>query len=135
MHFSWAAAAAVVVLGGSAQAGRAVDPGDPPGDVTVGSGLICNTSQQVERYVTLRAGGSEIQNALQLVNREARDPRACGLAAVAYHRDRTVETKSLDGKVVAIVRISVLAGYDGQQWAPVSPRVQYAVVETEGYAI
>lgn len=138
MRFSWVAAAALMLLCGSAQAEqqKRMQPADPAaGKLTIGIGLICNTSRQMERYVSLRADGTEMQHALLVVNREARDPRACGLAAVAYLRDRTVETKDMEGKVVAIVRVNIVAGYDGRQWSAVAPMIQYAMMETDGYAI
>ena len=51
------------------------------------------------------------------MNDEAKDPRACGVAAVAFMSDKMVDMKNVQGKLVQIVRISVVATFDGRQWA------------------
>jgi hypothetical protein len=132
MRFSWAAGAALLLVGGIAQADEAVIPGQPdPNKTGVGIGVICNTSDQAEHYVSLRAGGADVTPAVSAVNQEARDPRACGLAAVAFQRDKMVDAKSMQGKLVTIVRISVLAGYNGHEWLRLPAMVQYAVMEAQ----
>lgn len=132
MRFPWAAGAALLLLGGFAQADEANIPPQPDGDgMAVGVGVICNTSEQAERYVSLRARGAEITLAVSAVNQQVRDPKACGLAAVAFQRDKTVEAKSMQGKLVTIVRINVLAGYNGREWLRVPAMVQYAVMEAQ----
>jgi hypothetical protein len=102
---------------------------------TVGVGVICNTSAQAEQYVTLRAKGQDVTPAVALVNRQARQPRACGFAAIAFVRDHTMTSKTVNGKVVDIVRINVIAGFNGQGWQHVANTVQYAVIETKSIAI
>lgn len=124
--------AALLLLGGLAQADEASLPPQPePDSMAIGMGVICNTSDQAEHYVRLRAGGAEITAAVSAVNEAARDPKACGLAAVAFQRDKTVEAKSMQGKLVTIVRISVLSGYNGREWLRVPTMVQYAVMEAQ----
>ena len=139
MRFSVALAAALLLAGGLAQAKAASIPPPPePLDtagMVVGIGVICNTTQQAEHFVNLRAGGAEITLAVTEVNRKAQDQKACGLAAIAYRADKTLETKTIQGKVVAIVQISVIAGYNGSQWMRVPSMVQYAIMENQGIAI
>lgn len=154
MRSSYAAAAAVLLLaGGAALAGEMTLPGNnhpvtatpdaaraPPGaaranDLQVGVGVICNTQQQAANYVRLRARGTETSMAMNSVNQQSKDPKACGVAAIAYKRGKTMESTSLNGRVVDIVRVDVLAGYDGHGWARVRQMTQYAVVETKGIAI
>ena len=53
---------------------------------------------------------------MQAVNSAARDGHACGIAAVAYIRDRTVGTVKLNDRLVQIVRINVVAGFTGSGW-------------------
>lgn len=134
-----AAAAALLLLAGAAQADITSLPQDPDiapdADVLVGVGVICNTGQQAEQYVQLRAGGKELTSAVNSVNETAREPSACGMAAIVFSRDKTVDTRQLDGKLIEIVRIKVMAGYDGERWAPTPPMVQYAVMEAEGTEI
>lgn len=127
-----AAVAAVLMLAGAARAdeGPARD-----GDATIGVGMICNTSQQAGRFVALRAQGTAPQQAMETVNKEAKDTRACGLAAIAFTRDATLDNKPIDNKLVQVVRINVVAGFNGSGWQRVSGMVQYAVMEGEGETI
>ena len=108
-----------------------------PGEsgLNVGIGVICNTSEQAVHYVNLRERGTETMKAVHSINEEANDPKACGVAAVAYLRDKTTATTSLKGRVVHIVRINVFAGYDGKGWARVPQMTQYAIIQSEGVAI
>ncbi len=111
-------------------------PAEPDaGGLQIGVSVICNTGAQAENFVNLRARGTETMTAVNVVNEEANDPKACGLAAIAFRRDRTMTTKSLNGKLVDIVRISVLAGYDGHGWARLPQMTQYAIIPGEGLAI
>jgi hypothetical protein len=136
MRISFAAGAALLLVCSAAPAAEADNPAQPDTDATaVGIGVICNTTGQAEQFVQLRAGGAEAATAMDAVNRDAQDPRACGLAAVAFHRDKTLETRTVQGKLMSIVRISVVAGYDGGQWLRVPPMTQYAVMEADGVAI
>jgi hypothetical protein len=72
---------------------------------------------------------------MNTVNANARNERACGVAAVAYIRDQTVDTRKLQNSLVQIVRISVVAGYNGVGWQRVSDMIQYAVLEGEGESV
>lgn len=101
----------------------------------VGIGVICNTNRQAEDYVKLRARGSDLTLAMNQVNAQAKDPKACGVAAIAYKRGKTVDTKLMNDKMVQIVEINVLAGYDGQSWARVPEMRQYAVIQSKGIPI
>jgi len=125
-------AAAMLMLAGAARA----DEGPArEGDAAIGVGMICNTPQQAGRFVALRAQGSAPQQAMATVNKEAKDARACGLAAIAFTRDATLENKPIDNKLVQVVRINVVAGFNGSGWQRVSGMVQYAVMEGEGETI
>ncbi|MGC1464676.1 MAG: hypothetical protein WA792_02990 [Pseudolabrys sp.] len=128
-------AAAAILLGGAAHAqtnGLSQQQDDQP---SVGIGVICNTPDEARHFISLRAGGAKAEKAMQSINTEAKDPRACGVAAVVYTRGGIVANEKLDGKLVQIVRINVLAGYNGAGWQRVSDMVQYAVLEGGGETI
>ena len=116
---------------------QANDQTQPPanGDAAVGVGIICNTSQQAQQFVKLRTSGVRPEHAMRAVNAGARDARACGVAAVAYVRNETVDTMKLKDRLVQIVRINVVAGFNGSGWQRVSDLVQYAVLEGEGESV
>lgn len=123
------AAAAVLVCGAArAQAPQTDGP-------NIGIGMICNTPEQAQQFVALRAQGSAAPQAMQTVNRAAHDARACGVAAIAFIRDATMDAKAIDNKLLQIVRINVVAGFDGSGWQRVAGMTQYAVMEGEGEAI
>ncbi|MCW5694052.1 MAG: hypothetical protein KIT48_16975 [Pseudolabrys sp.] len=121
--------AAVVAAGGTAQA-QPVDSG-----TRIGVGMICNSPAQAARFVELRAQGRGGQAAMDAVNAEAHDPQACGLAAIAFTPERTLELKPVANKLVQVVRVNILAGFDGNVWQQVTAMTQYAVMEGEGESI
>ena len=132
MRVFWAAAAAILVCG----AARAEGPIPPVNrDAAVGVGVICNTSEEAMQFVDLRSHGAAPDQAVQAVNANAMDERACGVAAIAYVHDGTVDTMKLENQLVQIVRINVVAGFNGSAWQRVSGMVQYAVLEGGGESI
>ena len=131
MRIFWVAATASALICGGAWADE--QPGN--GDAAIGIGIICNTSQQAEQFVTLRSAGTQAEQAMRAVNANARDNRACGVAAIAYIRHQTVDTMKLQDKLVQIVRINVVAGFNGAGWQRIADMVQYAVLEGGGESI
>lgn len=134
MRIFWAAAAAALLIGGAARANGPAEPLEK-GDAAVGVGIICNTPQQAKQFVGFRKKGTAPEQAMRAVNAIARDQRACGVAAVAYIRDTTVDTMAMQDRLVQIVRINIVAGFNGSAWRRVSDTVQYAVLEGEGESI
>lgn len=134
MRIIWAAATAAVLICGVA---RANEQSQPPenGDAAVGVGIICNTPQQAQQFVSLRSKGANRDKAMKAVNATSRDQRACGIAAIAYIRNQTVDTVKLQDKLVQIVRINVVAGFNGSGWQRVPDMVQYAVLEGDGESV
>jgi hypothetical protein len=130
------AAVTALVLGGAARADDLTSLPDQTGnEPVVGVGVICNTSDQAQQYVNFRQTGQDITPAVAQVNAQAQEPRACGVAAIAFVPDKTMETKTVSGRLVKIVRVNVVAGYNGSGWQRVASTVQYAIVETKGEEI
>jgi hypothetical protein len=129
----WAAAAAAVLVCGAAQAAEGPSPEN--GEAAVGIGIICDTPQQAEQFVSLRSNGAGPDQAMNAVNVNSSNDRACGVAAIAYIRDQIVDTMQVENKLVQIVRISVFAGFNGNGWQRMAGMVQYAVLEGGGIAI
>jgi len=99
-----------------------------PGNVSVGSAIICDTSEQARRFVTLRNDGSEAVQALQVINKEANNPTACGPAVLAFRTGETIKSERMDGQLVNVVKVTVLAYNNGAGWSPVPETVQYAII-------
>ena len=126
---------AIALIGAAAQA-QAQSGTEQSGDPGVGVGIICDTLQQAEHFVSLRANGSDAMQAIDAVNAQAHDTGACGIATVAFLRDRTIDVKPMGDKLVKVVRINIVAGFNGKGWQRVSAAVmQYAIIDAEGEAI
>lgn len=109
---------------------------DGIGDPGVGVGIICNTFEQAAHFVSLRSGGATVPMALDAANTQANDVKACGVAAVAFLRDKTLKIEPMGDRLVQIVRINVVAGFNGIGWQRASAMtVQYAVIEAKGQSI
>lgn len=135
MRTIWAAATAAMLICAVTPA-KAESNGAADKEPAIGVGVICNTSEQAEHFVSLRTKGTEPKQAMDAVNAATQEPRACGLAAIAFTRDQTVDTKTVGNKLVQIVRINVIAGFNGNAWQRVTGMmIQYAVMEGEGETI
>lgn len=131
-------ALAIACLGAGAHAEDINQPAVPnpkaDGGIQVGVGVICNSSDQIKRYLAVKndadavkknADEESVQNAVQVVNREANDERACGMAMVAFLvGDETTNVDVTDGKMhvreITVVAVAVDGG-----WRRIQDTVQY----------
>jgi hypothetical protein len=98
-------------------------------------GVICDTAEQAQRFVTLRNGGSVTKQALQVINREAANPATCGEAMVAFRLGEPIQGTKVEGLTVNVVKITVVAFRDGRRWSAVPEMVQYAIVAPQGIEV
>ena len=131
------AAAAVLLLGAAARADQPIAvPANPNSSgLVIGVGMICNTADEAEHFIKLRVGGAAPQQAMAVINKQAQDARACGIAAIAYILDKTLHTQTMSNRLVQVVRINVIAGYNGSAWQRMPGMTQYAVIEGGGESI
>src|SRR5882762_6129087 len=115
-------------LGAKAQEG--VPPKDQ-GKVEIGQGVICDTLEQVERYVALRGNGTETDVALQTVNKESHVD-ACGVAVVMFSASARIADLTVQGKLLSIIQINVLAFGKGPSWTKIPATVRYTVTAEKG---
>ena len=106
-----------------------------PAQISVGRTIICDTSEQAQRFVALRNGGSQMDQALQLINRESTNRSACGAAIVAFRSGEPIGSARVDGQQVNVVKITVLAFNNGVGWSMVPETVQYAILIPEGIEV
>jgi|ERR1043165_4027976 DUF917 family protein len=106
--------------------------GQGKSDISIGEAIICDTSEQAQRYVTLRHGGSKAMAALQVVNTEANKASACGAATVAFRRGETIGSERIDGERVEVVKITVLAFANKDGWVMMADTEQYAIIAPPG---
>jgi hypothetical protein len=111
---------------------NALEP-EKPSDksIEIGVGLICNSEEQVQRYLSLHVKDEEPETAIQTVNTEAKDPNACSMAAIAFVRGKEGATVPAPGGQMKITQITIVAAQTPFGWEPVSDLVQYtAIFET-----
>lgn len=101
----------------------------------IGRGVICDTAEQVEQFVTLRNHGMDPRNALQAVNEQAHSTRACNYAMVVFTSDKPVSDITVNGRLVHILQITVLAFGNGSAWKRLPDMVQYTAFIEKGLVI
>lgn len=125
-----AVALAMVCLGARAYAldvkrDVAIPPNATEAAVEVGIGVICNSSDQIKRYLSLKKGEASIQNAIQLVNLEAKDERACGMAMVAFVTGHEADNVDVTDGTMHVRQITIVAVATDAGWHQIPETVQY----------
>lgn len=98
-------------------------------EVEVGTGVVCDTSEQVSAFVKHMNEGKTSEVAVDAINSEAAN--ACGILPVAYIRgDKvgTVRTKSGKADIVSIIIVGV---FDGTRWIRAQPIPQFTLFLTK----
>ena len=105
---------------------------DQQGDeVEVGVGLICNSEQQVERYLALHGKDQSPEGtvaAIQAVNTEAQDSSACALAMIAFIRGDEGKSVPAPGGLMKIMQVKVLATGTPDGWRRTVPTIQFTAM-------
>jgi hypothetical protein len=97
----------------------------------IGQGIVCDTLQQVERYVALRGNGAETNIALGAVNNEAHVP-VCSVALVLFSAGERVGGLAAQGKLLSIIQIRVHAFSNGPVWMKIPATIRYTVTAEKG---
>ena len=74
--------------------------------VEVGTGVFCDTQQQMERFVALFDGNEVVT--MKKVNAEENDPTACGIATVTFVRGPQIGTTRTQKGTFSIFRVLVV---------------------------
>src|SRR5262245_26505017 len=98
-------------------------------DVQVGTGLVCDTEQQVERFIALYDGDAE--TAVEAVNAEERNPTACALAAIVYVPGPPLATGRKRVATFQIVQVLVIGIITPNGVRAVKPAHFFSVLEVE----
>ncbi len=101
----------------------------------VGHGLICDSPQQLHRFVDIRNQGRDADEAIQTVNREAKNPIACGTVMAAFAAGKPIDKMKMLGEAVELVEITIIAISDGAGWTKVPPTTQYMIRAEPGIGI
>jgi hypothetical protein len=116
-----------------ASAARADDLQIDTDDIHVGTGLVCDTQQQVKRFVSVYDG--DIESAVSAVNAEERDPTACVMAAMAYVTGDPIDTAIHNYKTFQIVPVLVVGIVTKQGLQAITPAQFFSAVEVKGQDI
>ena len=80
-------------------AGAAQQPGGHDETApAVGQGLICDSPQQLHRFVDMRNQGREAEEAVRTINHEARNPLACGSVMAAFALGKSIDKLTMLGE-------------------------------------
>jgi hypothetical protein len=98
-----------------------------------GTTLICDTQEQVERYITLFNG--EAQTTVNQLNAEEHNPNACELGAVAYLRGPEIKSMRTPTRAYQIFRILVVGLETSSGMQRVQPASFFTLVEIREFAV
>jgi hypothetical protein len=102
-------------------------------DVETGSIMICDTQQQIERYVQLFDGNREA--AIKAVNTEVSNPSACAMTNVAYVKGEEIGMARSATDGYKVIRVAVVAVNTAGGYQLVQPTVFYTLVKVKEFAV
>jgi hypothetical protein len=123
---------ALLCLPAVAQDRPPLDPQVLEENTMIGRGVLCDTQEQMIRFVSLRESGKEAISAVRTINDEARNASACNMVMVMFTARRTLAEFSIHGHIVSLVEITVQAFGDGVVWKRVPETKQYTLVLEQG---
>jgi hypothetical protein len=104
--------------------------------VQVGVGVICDTPQQLERFIALNVkDGSAAEVAVDTVNIEARDDHACGAVAIAFIPGKRVNDVEVEGGTMRVIEVIVVATLTPHGLVPIQPMTQYTAFFVKSEAV
>jgi hypothetical protein len=104
------------------------------GDIAIGRGIICDTQEQMERYIAVFKGDAKL--ALTTVNAEAKKEDACSMAAIAFLAGETAATaRNNDGEAYRVLKILVLGVVTNLGVQQVAPFPQFTIMKVDEISI
>ena len=95
--------------------------------------LVCDTQEQVERFVSLFDGDStSAEAAIAVINDESKTKDACVVATIAYRRAGSVSTVKNGDAAFDVVRIVVLGVYTINGFERSTPTEFFTLVPHDG---
>jgi hypothetical protein len=94
-----------------------------------GTGLICDTEEQVDKFIALTKTEGGLTAAIEAVNAAVGNPQACGLAKIHFVDEEEVRQAG----TFKIVRVLVVGVNDGEKWFSVQPpHFQFTIFDPDG---
>lgn len=113
----------------------AIDQALAHGDVQVGVGVVCDTSDQIQQFAKLSEQDGNVAKAIKAVNTAAKNPAACAQIVAAFVRGKNVGQVHRAHDSLQVAEITILAVPEGNQWQFVSPVKQYTAFAVKGIEI
>jgi hypothetical protein len=105
-----------------------------PHDIEVGTTIVCDTQQEVERFVALMRGNARSANsAVSTINAEENDGNACGVSKLAFLRGATLATVRARDETFEIAEILVVGVATEAGVRAAIPSVYFAVFKVAEY--
>jgi hypothetical protein len=98
-------------------------------NVEVGTGIVCDTQKQMERFVALFQEDAEA--AVKAVNTEENDPNACVVGTIAFVRGPDIATARTHNATFQIVRVLVLGIFTETGFRATVPASFFSVEKVE----
>ncbi|HWV52815.1 hypothetical protein [Pseudorhodoplanes sp.] len=105
----------------------------PTGKVLTGSGLVCDTKEQAQRFISLM--DDDVEKTLLTVNREAGNDHACVVATIGFIPGSKVAEVDKNGSIVHVIEVKVVAVATVVGLQAVEPKTYYSVVATDEISI
>ena len=103
-------------------------PGNLPSNLSLGVGVICDTQDQIKRYLTLYQGPTTAEQAATTVNTETNSPGGCGMASIAFVSGDFLDNVNVPGGIMRVVKILVFAMKTQDGWQSISPTPQFTAL-------
>jgi hypothetical protein len=113
----------LLLMGVPAQAQEATE------EIEVGTNRVCDTEAQVQRFVALYS--DDLQTAVDRVNAEANDPKACIVATIAYVRGAQLATARNKDSAFQIMQILVVGVVTPSGLESVTPAALFSLFEVD----
>jgi len=94
----------------------------------VGVGVVCDTADQINHYLRVHKGGLAPEAAVKVVNKERKKARACGIVAAAFIKGEEVATMAVEGGMMKVFQVTIMAAVTSTGWQRVSPLVKYTAI-------
>jgi hypothetical protein len=98
-------------------------------EMLTGSGLVCDTKEQAERFISLM--DQDVETTLLAVNREAGDAHACVVATFGFIPGAKVAEVDKNGSIVHVLEVKVVAVATVVGLQLVEPKTYYTVMASK----
>ncbi len=93
----------------------------------VGRGPVCDTAEQVEKFIEHINASMDALAAADAVNEEVGNPTACGIVTMAYIRGGEVKRVKMKGKAVGVTEITVVEVMGPMGPIAIEPMKQFTI--------